>query len=385
MILANYVKEDKSMKTKTSLKVLASAAAAAYATKNALYFYNNQYRTMKTVTRLDDNIWTMDYRYDYGLDALLKKGVSNTAELLAYVSKSMLFGTKLLKMGSGDFACSTFDAFNDNGEHILGRNFDYKKAPCMIVWTHPNNGYASVSVADCNFMLYGDVNKPTSCLNRLQTILAPYCCMDGMNEKGLSIAILELKAKPTSQDTGKPNISTTVAIRAVLDKCADVSQAVELLKSYDMHDAFFCNYHYQITDASGVSVIVEYVNNEMRLFYSDSNESARYPYQFATNYFLSEDGDNSKAFGYDRAEIMQQKLAETAGRLSENEAMDLLQAVHLNYKHEKYPWQVTTLWSVVYNMNSLTVTLAAGLDYNHIYRLNVANPSVVRTDEPLHI
>lgn len=316
----------------------------------------------------------MDYCFDYCLDGLLKKGARNTAELLAYVGDAMLFGAHILKLGTGGFACSTFDAFTERGEHILGRNFDYKKAPCMVVWTHPENGYKSIAVADCNFMLYGSVNKPVSSLNRLQTLLAPYCCMDGMNEKGLAIGILELKSKPTNQSSGKTDISTTVLIRAVLDKCATVDEAVELFKSYDVHDAFFCCYHYQITDAFGKSVIIEYVNNEMRLLYPQKNKDAARVYQCAANFFLSEDGDNERAFGYDRAEKMNERLTQNDAVLSEKQAMELLGDLHLDYKHETYPWRVITLWSALYNSNTLTAKIAAGLNYNDLYSFRVTEP-----------
>ena len=362
------------MKLKVLAKASAAAAVSALAVKKGVDFYNGQYQMLKKVARLDNNIYMMDYSLDYCLDAILKKGIKNTAELLAYVGDATLFGAHILKLGTGGFACSTFDAFTEDGDHLFARNFDYKKAPCMVVWTHPANAYKSVAVADCNFMLYGNVNKPVNPLNRLQTLLAPYCCMDGMNEKGLAIGILELKSKPTNQNSGKTDICTTVLIRAVLDKCATVDEAIELFKSYDLHDAFFCCYHYQITDASGKSVIIEYVNNEMRLFYPQKSDASVNAYQCAANFFLAEDGDNEKAFGYDRAEKMNTRLTEAGAVISEVQAMQLLNDLHLDYKHPTYPWQVTTLWSAVYNANTLSVKLAAGLDYGKIYTLSVTEP-----------
>lgn len=362
------------MKLKKAAATLALAALGTAAAKKGKSFHDNQFQAMKRVKQLDENIYMMDYTLDYGLDELLEKGVSNVGEMLAFVSKKTMFGLNVFKAGEGGFACSTFDALTEAGEHIMGRNFDYKKAPCMVVWTHPENGYSSVGIADCNFMLYGSVNKPVKAFNRLQTLLAPYCCMDGLNEKGLAVSILELKTGATNQSTGKKDISTTVAIRGLLDKCATVEEAVELLRSYDMHDALFCCYHYQITDAFGKSVIIEYVNNEMRLFYPEKTGENKHPFQHVENFFLSEDGDNSKGFGYDRAEKIEKKLSETGGILSEGGAMQLLSDVHLNYKHEKYPWTVITLWSVVYNSNALTATVAAGLNYERNYRFFVDRP-----------
>lgn len=349
-------------------------SSASGSVKSLRAFRSERKNAMNCVSRLDSNIYMMNYNLDYDLDGLLEKGVSNTAELLAFAAKTTVIGSKFIKIGSSDFGCSTFNAVTEKGDYIMGRNFDYKSAPCMVLWTHPENGYASLSMVDCNFMLYGNVNKPVLTFNRLQVLLAPYCCVDGMNEKGLSIAVVELKTSATNQNTGKKNITTTTVIRAVLDKCATVEEAIELFSRYDMHDAFFCCYHYQISDASGKSVILEYVNNEMRLFYPEKRETASSDYQYCANFFLSEDGDNSKGFGYDRYETMGERLDEKNGILTEREAMGLLAKVHLDYQHETYPWRVTTLWSAVYNSSSLDVCLAANLDYTRVYRLNVAAP-----------
>ena len=357
-------------------RVFRSAGSVlSFLPRSAAFFYNNQLQTMKTVSRLDGNIFLMDYKYDYDIDDLLKNGISSTAQLLGYACKKTLFGVKLLSLGEGSHACTTFNAFNESGDHLLGRNFDYKEAPCMVVWTHPEGGYASISVVDCNFMLYGNFNKPLRSMNRLQTLLAPYCCVDGMNEKGLAVAVVEIKSKPAKQNTGKTNITTTTVIRAVLDKAATVDEAVEIFRSFDMHDAFFCAYHYQITDAYGKSVILEYVDNEIKLIYPEEREEAR-PVQSAANFFISPGGDNTKGFGYERAQAADERLALTGGVLSERSAMNLLNDVHLNYRH-RLGYQVITLWSAVYNSNKLTVDICARLNYNRTYTFSVTEPCKV--------
>ena len=62
--------------------------------------------------------------------------------------------------------------------------------------------------------------------------------MDGMNEKGLYIADLIVggeNEEATNQERGNVNLTTTDAIRLVLDKAATVDEALELLKNHDMH------------------------------------------------------------------------------------------------------------------------------------------------------
>jgi len=42
--------------------------------------------------------------------------------------------------------------------------------------------------------------------------------MDGMNEAGFAISVLHLDGKPTQQNIGNKKLTTTVAMRYLLDK-----------------------------------------------------------------------------------------------------------------------------------------------------------------------
>lgn len=70
---------------------------------------------------------------------------------------------------------------------------------------------------------------------RLLSVAAPFAPMDGMNEKGLCVAVLMIQDSPGfHQDTGKPDLTTTTAVRLLLDQAADVEEAVEVLARYDI-------------------------------------------------------------------------------------------------------------------------------------------------------
>ena len=87
---------------------------------------------------------------------------------------------------------------------------------------------------------------------------------DGMNEKGLAVSVNMIQDTATiSQNTDKPDITTTTAIRLLLNQAADVGEAVELLKQYDMHASMGYMMHLAISDRGNNSVVIEYVNNEM--------------------------------------------------------------------------------------------------------------------------
>ena len=312
--------------------------------------------------KLNDDTYTLKYENDYALDYFLGKGVKNVADLARTVQKH--FGAKKheIKMNGGGFACTTFNSFTSTGDHILARNFDYKDAPAIVVWTAPSNGYKSVAVTEANVMLYGE--KLGEAKNKNRLLLAPYACMDGINEKGLAIAVLEIKAKPTHQSTGKKSIITTVMIRAVLDKCSTVDEAVNLFRQFDMHDSLFCNYHYHIADASGKSIVIEYVNNEMRLIEPENK------IQYVMNFYHSADGDNKKGFGYTRQKWVQEAFEQNGGIMSEQDAMKLLEKCKLDYKHKR-GYQITSLWSAVYNCRRRTMLLSTGMNYHTQFEFNV--------------
>ena len=325
--------------------------------------------TLKTVQCINDYLYTLEYKADYSLEALLAAGLPNMASLILFVQKALrnprAVFSPLLRGG-----CSTFNTTTPDGSRILGRNFDYKDAPCVVVWTAPKNGYKSMAVTDTTYMLY-DLKWPQLKKQKrpLRLMATPYTSMDGINEKGLAAAILEIKAKSTKQSTGKTPITTTVALRAFLDTCANVEECIALLEQYDMHDPMFVNYHYQFLDADGNSAIVEYVDNQMHVI--------RQPEPGAcltlTNFFLTEGGDNSKEMGRDRYGNISEKLREQK-TLSEHEAMDLLSQNTLYYHHKWMPHMVTTLWSAVYNCSERTMLLCAGMDYEKRYRFSLDKP-----------
>ena len=230
-------------------------------------FKKNQLATIRSVKRLDNNIYLLDYKNDYHLPELLDRGVKSIGDLMAFAADSLTLGLRVFRPGTDRGAgCTTFETYTPEGAHLLARNFDFKTAPCFVVWTHPESGYSSLSVVDNNFMGYG-TSWPVRHFNSYRVLLAPYCCVDGMNEKGLAIAVSQLRAKATNQNEyGKKGITTTALIRAILDTCADVDEAVNLIKKYNMHDSLWTDYHYQIIDAHGRSVTADYIDNVLHIY-----------------------------------------------------------------------------------------------------------------------
>ncbi len=327
--------------------------------------------TLKSLKQIDDNIWTMVYKSSYGLDGILEKGSKSIMDIAKHLQNEVKVSGLVPNPDKDGFACSTFNAKNPDGDYLLGRNFDYKAAPCLVCWTSPENGYKSVSVVDTMFFVHGtkyfSMSKAKS---HLRSMAAPYTGMDGINEKGFSIAVLQVRATPTKQNTGKKPVITTVAIRAALDKCATVEEGIKLFASYDMQDLLGVNYHYQLADANGNSAIIEYIDNKMVVISQEEGMENL----MVTNYFLTPGGDNTKGKGYDRYEKIESTLKAKNGVITEDDAMQLLSEVALNYQHKTLKHMVIALWSVVYNCNEKSMLLCAGMDYSKKYKFYLDKP-----------
>ena len=359
--------------------------------------WEDQLNSLKSIKKVADNYYIMDYTYDYDLDTLLESntGNSTTVGMLLYAVADVFLqlnpeNKKLIadlglyvdidnKMVSEaiqkiinleSFGCTTFNATTPEGDAVFGRNYDYMDSPAMTVWTNPEDGYASVSTVSLYFLGYGGDFLPDNLVTSLLTLVAPYIPVDGMNEKGLSVGVLELETPETFQQTEKKDITTTAIIRAVLDHAATVDEAVEIFNNYDMHDLLGvgCTYHYQVADANGDTAIIEYVNGETTVIRPDETGTL-----VATNFWLSEGVDDPDGAGHDRYETAKNMLAEKNYVVTENEAMDILEATHI-VNADLHGYVCSTIWSVVYNNTDRTFDVCAMYDFDNVYSFSVDEP-----------
>lgn len=337
-----------------ALVILLAAAAAVV--------FRREIATAASVKNAGGGLYTMNCTYDYNLDKLLETGVTTDRELVDFITGNLLRGIVDIDVDVEGYACTTFNAREEDGDFLFGRNFDYMPAPCMLVRTDPEDGYASVSMVNLEFAGYALDYLPDGPLDRVMTLAAPLIPVDGMNEKGLCIGVLELENGPTHQNTGKTGLTTTAMIRLVLDRAASIEEAVGLFRSVDMHDSAGCGYHYQITDASGASVILEYVNDEIVLHQPPRTGNTA-GCQTAANYYVDKSVDDPKGFGQERCGEVLKTLNASNGVLSTDDAVKLLGRVSMDDQADPNGYVCDTLWSAVYNSTALTVTLCTNLDY----------------------
>ena len=118
-----------------------------------MYDYKKaQQETLKTLKQIDDNVWVMNYKCPYGLDAILEQGTKGIMDAVRFLQKEVKFPHLVPNPESTGFACSTYNAKTPDGDYFLARNFDYKAAPCLVCWTSPENGYKSMSVVNTTFL-----------------------------------------------------------------------------------------------------------------------------------------------------------------------------------------------------------------------------------------
>lgn len=331
--------------------------------------FQGEARTLLSVKEKGDTgIYEVNYAADYKLDELLEAGGASTEEqLVQYIIKTMLKGLPIeVPYEIPNLACSTFFAETPDGGYMLGRNLDNQTTDLAVVRTNPKGGYASVSVVNLSFLGYNETYTPDKLTDRINTLATAYFPLDGVNEKGLAIGVLQLQAPATAQDNGKTDVGTTLAIRAMLDKCASVDEAVDFLKSVDMFAAAKGCYHFQIADAKGESVVVSYVGNEMIVTEKSNGFIA------ATNFYRHDVPFEYEKQGLDRYEILENTLTEKKSVLTLDDGMNLLNSARITGTEPDEKGRVySTQWSAIYDLTNPSLRLCADMNYDdvHVYEV----------------
>ncbi|MBQ8001350.1 MAG: linear amide C-N hydrolase [Ruminococcus sp.] len=310
-----------------------------------------------SVRELEDGLWYMEYEGDYGFEDFLEKGGASSERdmalyLISFMSGGFWEGDP--EERSLDFGCSALTTETDEGT-IMGRNFDWEgnDSSVMIIHTKPENGYESYSTTWLDFLGFGDGFKPESFAEKYMAMAAVYVPLDGINEKGLCVAdLLAGDSDTTNQQTEKVDLTTTSAIRLLLDKASDVDEAVELLKNYDMHSSIGTSHHLAISDARGKSVVVEYIDDVMVVTETKA----------VTNHYLSE--GEKYGTGNEESHNRFDKLLTLEPNIKSCEGMkDCMKDA--SYEGE-------TQWSIVYNLDTKTLDFYFHRDYenSHHFTLN---------------
>lgn len=341
---------------------------------------------IETVSVSDPYLYQVNYKAGYDLDKVLYAGIDSNTKLVEFVIAQLSRGLykpdlSSKQVGNG-FACTSFQAKNSEGEGFLfGRNYDFFKNPSLVLRSNPKNGYASISTCDLSHLGYGLDKLPDSFASKALCLAAVYAPMDGMNEKGLCISILALPKQAAWQDTGKPIAGTSIVMRLILDRCATVDEAVELVSGLDIrHDQKAGGgYHYLVADAEGNCAAIEFdLFDGWKTMITRKGEGENAMlitnHLLAPKYYTTEPdpvfgNPNSKSWW--RYQLASEFLAQRNGVLSVDEAQQCLSDVH--WKDLVWPDGTVenTQWSNVYDQSALTLKLRDWYEYETTHEFSV--------------
>ncbi|MCQ2598341.1 MAG: C45 family autoproteolytic acyltransferase/hydrolase [Treponema sp.] len=352
------------MNAKQIFKVIKSVLSVAgiLAAVISWYKFGPFVKSANSVKKLNDHFYYMEFSGDYQLDKLLEQGgVESNSEMAVYIEQ-VLRGKKIHKVFKEEVplntGCAAISSFTPEGEKVFGRNYDWNNlTSAMIIKCNPKHGYKSISTTQLDFIGFGEGYRPEKFGSRYLAAAGIYVPLDGMNEKGLCISdLMAGDTEETNQDSGKCDVTTTLAIRGILDFCADVSEAIEFLKNHDMHSVIGYAHHFAISDASGRMVVAEYIDNQLVI--TEANA--------LTNHYLGgkDEADFNENSVY-RLRVLNQRLEEK-GRLTEDDMKQVLYDIRAS----QFKTYSKTWWRIIFNQNNLTATYSLEENYESLAEFN---------------
>ena len=342
-------------------------------------------------SHLDGSVYLMDVKGGFYLeDFIAQGGVKSDSELVSFVTDKLTKGLLKINISDPEIGCSSFTATSESGDKLFGRNYDFAKTNTCIVRTEGNGErHATISTVDLQFIGM-DVNKDvTGLMNKITCLAATYAPLDGINDAGVSCGIYMTyqggdETVATDQNTDKPDFTSTTLLRLILDYADDIDEAVEIASSYDMHDSAKTSYHYMVADASGRSVILEWVGEsdatdndgakrELKVTYNDDDShigalEGSVDYQVITNFIIQpgyyDNSPETDKKGYDRYERLYEELGKTGGIVKdEAAAMDILSIVgRRTWKNDD--GNGCTVHSGIYNLTDKTMVWVPNENYD---------------------
>lgn len=270
------------------------------------------------------------------------------------VKKVMEISTEV-RMNFQAFGCTAFSVKDTKNTVYMGRNYDFAEdTSCICVECMPKrlekekSPYRSIAFAALANLK--GVDDPTTC-NEEALMLLPFMCLDGINEKGVSIAVLVVDIKAgvgeTRQNQYYSNVFTTLALRYVLDWADSTESAIGLLQALNMFATGGLDYHFFISDATGDSRVVEYnyKKKTMRDFTVTGTKAA-------TNFYVFD--KETFGHGHGRYKTVMNNLK--IEKLSRNDLWRTLMDTSQTY--EEGNTTSNTQWSILFNNTEKSAEIA---------------------------
>lgn len=316
-------------------------------------------REISQVTVLESGFSSASFSGDDGFEAFLAQGgASSDGEVTRFLASTMLAD---VSVGGGAFGCSTLTVGTPEGHQLFGRNFDWQSCEALVVTSKPSQGYASISTVNLGFISQaggGGLNRLLE-QNDVRVLAALYAPLDGMNEKGLAVSVNMIQdGASIGQNTDKPDLTTTTAVRLLLNKAASVDEALELLGQYDLHGSMGMMIHFALADTTGRGVVVEYIDNEMVVTETP----------VVTNFYLAEGAKHGVGSrqSHERYDILTRALADHPAMTMED-VRDALDSVSKDNFNEFE----STEWSAVFDLSEGTAHYYHRENYENRYTFSI--------------
>ncbi len=260
------------------------------------------------------------------------------------------------------WGCSLFAALGDSDSMVYGRNFDWDHSPAVLLYTHPSDGYAALSLVNLGFLGFSaeDAAQLQELPRAKQEALlhTPFVPIDGMNERGLVVGMAAVNNSWQEADPAKPTIGSLALMRELLDHTQTVEEALARIERYNIDFTGGPPVHYLIADAEGNAALVEFIKGQQVVTRNTQ------PWHAATNFILASAGSNPRSY-CSRYKTIDEQLTATEGKLTAAQAMALLQAA-------SQPG--STQWSAVYNLTEKNVHVTLGRAYEQRYTFGFDEP-----------
>ena len=317
-----------------------------------------QLPVISQITTLESGLSSASFSGDDGFEAFLAQGgASSDADVTQFLASRLLADAAV---NGSSFGCSTLTVSSPDGHQLFGRNFDWQTCNALVVTSKPSQGYSSISTVNLGFISQagGSLNQMLE-QNDIRVLAALYAPLDGMNEKGLAVSVNMIQDSASiNQNTEKSDLTTTTAVRLLLNKAASVDEALDLLRQYDLHASMGMMIHFALADTTGKGVVVEYINNEMVVTETP----------VVTNFYLAEGTKHGIGTqqSHERYNILTQTLADHPTMTMEDvrDAMDSVSKDNFNEFE-------STEWSAVFDLNTGTAHYYHRENYENRYTFSI--------------
>ena len=317
-----------------------------------------QLPVISQITTLESGLSSASFSGDDGFEAFLAQGgASSDADVTQFLASRLLADAAV---NGSSFGCSTLTVSSPDGHQLFGRNFDWQTCNALVVTSKPSQGYSSISTVNLGFISQagGSLNQMLE-QNDIRVLAALYAPLDGMNEKGLAVSVNMIQDSASiNQNTEKSDLTTTTAVRLLLNKAASVDEALDLLRQYDLHASMGMMIHFALADTTGKGVVVEYINNEMVVTETP----------VVTNFYLAEGTKHGIGTqqSHERYNILTQTLADHPTMTMEDvrDAMDSVSKDDFNEFE-------STEWSAVFDLNTGTAHYYHRENYENRYTFSI--------------